>query len=76
MHNINNDAHDKSIVTTIISMANSLGFTTIAEGVETEQQLEILRQLGCDEVQGYFYSKPLPAGEFEAFARQRNSKAP
>lgn len=76
VRNINNDAHDKSIVTTIISMANSLDFTTIAEGVETEQQLEILRRLGCDEVQGYFYSKPLPADEFEAFTRKQNSEAP
>jgi len=38
--------------------------------VETEQQLEILRQLGCDEIQGYFYSKPLAASEFETFVRQ------
>lgn len=70
VRNINNDAHDKSIVTTIISMANNLGFTTIAEGVETEQQLEILRQLGCDEIQGYFYSRPLAASEFETFVHQ------
>lgn len=74
VRNINTDAHDKSIVATIISMANNLGFTTIAEGVETEQQLDILRQLGCDEVQGYFYSKPLPADQFEAFAREKNSE--
>lgn len=74
VRNINNDAHDKSIVTTIISMANNLGFTTIAEGVETEQQLEILRQLGCDEMQGYFYSKPLAASEFETFVRQHKAE--
>ncbi|HEY9202033.1 MAG TPA: EAL domain-containing protein [Gammaproteobacteria bacterium] len=74
VRNITTDAHDKSIVATIISMANNLGFTTIAEGVETEQQLDILRQLGCDEVQGYFYSKPLPADQFEAFARDKNSE--
>ncbi len=74
VRNINNDAHDKSIVTTIISMANSLGFTTIAEGVETEQQLDILRQLGCDEVQGYLYSRPIPASEFEAFVNKQNSE--
>lgn len=73
VRNINTDAHDKSIVTTIISMANSLGFTTIAEGVETSQQLDILRQLGCDEAQGYYYSKPLPNDEFEAFARKQHS---
>ena len=67
VRNINSDAHDKSIVATIISMANNLGFTTIAEGVETEQQLDVLYQLGCDEAQGYFYSRPLPVNEFEAF---------
>lgn len=75
IRNINSDAHDKSIVNTIINMANNLGYTTIAEGVETEQQLDILRQLDCDEVQGYFYSKPLPADEFETFTRQQNSES-
>jgi diguanylate cyclase (GGDEF)-like protein/PAS domain S-box-containing protein len=65
------DTEDKAIVGAIISLANSLGLQTIAEGVETEGQLEFLREQGCNEVQGYFYSKPVTAEEFEAFVRGR-----
>jgi len=60
------DDDDKAIVSTIISMAKRLGLKTIAEGVETIEQLNYLQQEGCDEIQGYFYSKPLLAAEFEA----------
>ncbi|WP_265516429.1 putative bifunctional diguanylate cyclase/phosphodiesterase [Nitratireductor luteus] len=49
-----------AIVASIITMASSLGMTTVAEGVETTEQLQILRGAGCDEVQGYLLSKPLP----------------
>jgi len=51
-------------------MAARLGLQTIAEGVETAGQLEFLRDSGCHEVQGYFFSKPLPAAAFEAFLRR------
>jgi len=61
------DGTDVSIVTAIIGMARSLGMTTIAEGVETARQLEVLHELGCDEVQGYFFSRPLSASGLEAF---------
>lgn len=61
------DAEDKAIVSAIISMAKSLGLRTIAEGVETLDQLNYLREQGCDEVQGYYYSKPIKATEFERF---------
>ena len=47
-------------------MAHGLGFRTIAEGVETQSQLDFLRSHGCDEVQGYFFSRPVPADEFVA----------
>jgi EAL domain-containing protein (putative c-di-GMP-specific phosphodiesterase class I) len=50
-------------------MAHSLGFLTIAEGVETLEQLDFLREHGCDEIQGYYYSKPLDTEEFFAFAQ-------
>ena len=52
----------------IISLAKNLGLKTIAEGVETVEQLDLLRERCCDEVQGFYYSKPLPAEQFEAFA--------
>lgn len=51
------------IVRTIATMAASLGLTTIAEGVETAEQLEVLREMGCTEAQGYYFSKPRPAEE-------------
>ncbi len=69
VHNVVEDSEDKAIVRAIISLANSLGLLTIAEGVETEGQLAFLQEQGCDEIQGYYFSKPLPAEQFEAFVR-------
>ena len=54
------DAGDVAITMAIISMAHSLGMKVTAEGVETQEQLDFLRKEGCDEMQGYFFSKPLP----------------
>lgn len=59
-------AEDTSIVSAIISLARTLGLTVIAEGVETEKQLELLRSLRCDEAQGFLFSPALPAEEIEA----------
>ena len=55
------------LVRTIVTMAKNLGLKVVAEGVETPQQLELLTALGCDYVQGYYLSKPLPAPEVERF---------
>ena len=60
---------DWAIVNAIIRMASSLGMQTIAEGVETQEQLEALRAQGCDEVQGYFYSRPVLPEQFALFVR-------
>lgn len=73
---ITDDPDDKAIVVAIIALARSMGFQTIAEGVETQGQLAFLREQGCDEVQGYFYSKPLPADQFETFVRRFSERPP
>ena len=70
VRDITEDPDDKAIVVAVIALARSLGFLTIAEGVETPGQLAFLRAQGCDEVQGYFYSKPVLVDQFEAFVRQ------
>ena len=57
------DNYDKTIVKTIIAMAHSMDLKVIAEGVETREQLALLRQYSCDEMQGYLFSRPVPAEE-------------
>ena len=59
------DTDDAAICATIIAMAHTLGLQVVAEGVETLGQYEYLRQHGCDQIQGYLISKPLPAAELE-----------
>ena len=65
IHEIPAKKDDMIIAEAIISMGHTLGFTVLAEGVETQEQLEFLREKGCDKYQGYIKSKPLPAAEFE-----------
>ena len=59
------DENDEAIVATIINMGHNLKLSVIAEGVETEEQLKYLQKYDCDEIQGYYYSKPIPAEDFE-----------
>ena len=70
---ITRDANDAAIVDSIIALAHNLKLAVIAEGVETAEQLAYLREHGCDEMQGYFFSRPLPADEFEQLLRARTS---
>ncbi|MDD3597669.1 EAL domain-containing protein [Sulfuricurvum sp.] len=70
IRDIATDPDDRSIVSAIIDMANSLGLRTIAEGVETTEQLAFLRLRGCNEIQGYYFSKPLPADQFQTLLEQ------
>ncbi len=67
------DANDAAIVTAILSMASSLGIQVIAEGVETQEQIDFLRSRGCDAAQGFYFSRPLPA---EELARRLENGAP
>jgi len=61
VRDLGKDLGDNAIVAAIVNMARALTLKVVAEGVETQEQLNILQELGCDEHQGYFYSKPLPA---------------
>ena len=71
-----NNSDDAAIATAINAMAQSLGFTVIAEGVETRQQASFLQKMGCQQGQGYLYSRPVTASEFTALLRaeQLNNK--
>ena len=61
-----NRAKSKIILNSIISMAKALNMKVITEGVETEEQLQTLKEMGCPMFQGYYFSKPLPVDEFES----------
>ncbi|OAH99684.1 diguanylate cyclase [Methylomonas methanica] len=65
VRDIVDDANDRQIATTIIAMARNLNFDVLAEGVETLEQFALLQQFGCDQYQGYLFSKPLSADKFE-----------
>jgi diguanylate cyclase (GGDEF)-like protein/PAS domain S-box-containing protein len=69
---ISRDSNDAAIVASIIALAHNLKLSVIAEGVETEEQLDYLRRHGCDQMQGYFFSPPLPAAEFEQLLRKQS----
>jgi diguanylate cyclase (GGDEF)-like protein/PAS domain S-box-containing protein len=67
VRDLTEDAEDRAIVDAVIRMAGALGLETLAEGVETEGQLAFLRRQGCQAVQGYLFSRPLPAATFVEF---------
>ena len=66
IRNIENSEKDVQLVALIVDIARNLKIPVIAEGVETEEQVRLLRDLGCEMVQGYYFSRPLKASEFEA----------
>ncbi|WP_029029412.1 EAL domain-containing response regulator [Salinarimonas rosea] len=70
VRNMKNDPNDAAIVRAIVNLGHSLGIETIAEGVDSPEQVGLLRAEGCDEAQGYLFSKPVPAAEFVALVRE------
>ncbi len=72
------DVRDRALALTrsIVALARALHLDVVAEGVETQRQAELLRGLGCDELQGYLYSRPLPAGLLAAYAVRCGSPQP
>ena len=78
VRDVTRDAHDAAIASAVIAMAHHLELTVVAEGVETEEQLAFLRQNHCDEMQGYLFSAPVSASEFEHLLRtnRRLSRSP
>lgn len=73
VRDITTDADDAAIVSAIITMAHSLGIKTVAEGVESREQLELLREQGCDFAQGYYFSPPLPGEEIEHLLKEKQT---
>jgi len=69
VRNIQGNSKNIAITNSIINMAHQLDLRVVAEGVETLEELAVLRDLGCDEIQGYLFSPPIPALEFEALVR-------
>lgn len=74
VQDIQDDPYDQAITRTIIAMGHTLGFTVIAEGVETAEQLAFLRAEGCDEGQGYYFAKPLPGDGFTRWLEQHTRR--
>ena len=69
VRDITTDRHDAAIVASVIALGHSLDLEVVAEGVETEAQLEVLRSHRCDEFQGHLISVPVPAQKFEELMR-------
>ena len=62
----------KLILEQVVAMSNKLGLELLAEGVETKEQVDLLRSIGCDQVQGYYYAKPMPAEEVFALLKEKH----
>ena len=73
VRDIHQDKDDAAIAHAVIAMAHKLGIKVIAEGVETRDQLKLLSQFSCDEIQGYLFSRPVPVGEFSLMLGKQRS---
>jgi len=61
---------DNNVINYIADMAEHMKVKTIVEGVETKEQVEFIKKIGCDVIQGYYYSKPIPKEEFEEYVKK------
>ncbi len=73
VRDIHQDKDDAAIAHAVIAMAHKLGIKVIAEGVETRDQLKLLSEFSCDEIQGYLFSRPVPVGEFSLMLGKKRS---
>lgn len=71
VYDITANSNEEAIAKAVIALAHNMRLTVTAEGVETERQLDFLKEQGCDKAQGYLFSKPLPAGEFESMMAEK-----
>ena len=67
IRNIKPGNKEMELVTLVLKIAQTLGVPVIAEGVETEEELKMLKEAGCDIIQGYYFSKPIPPSEMSRF---------
>ncbi|WP_134929028.1 EAL domain-containing protein, partial [Pseudomonas protegens] len=74
IHGLSHEPKDAALVSAIIQLGRSLNLSIIAEGVETQEQLAFLEQQGCEEGQGYYFSKALPADSFARLLRAQASQ--
>ncbi|MEZ0332668.1 MAG: putative bifunctional diguanylate cyclase/phosphodiesterase, partial [Gemmatimonadales bacterium] len=76
IRDITSDPGDAVICTAIVALGHALGLTVTAEGVESEEQVELLRKQGCDQMQGYYFSRPVPAEAMAELLRDRKASRP
>ncbi len=74
VHDLGRDPDDETMVKTIITMAHNLNLKVVAEGIETQSQYEFVKQHGCDQVQGYLYSKPMPLAQLQQTLQQQQTQ--
>jgi diguanylate cyclase (GGDEF)-like protein len=75
VHSLPDNADDMAIVAAVIAMGRSMRMGLVAEGVETNEQADVLRELGCDEMQGYLLARPMPGGDFAAWLLDHNKRS-
>lgn len=70
------DKKNNSILLSLVELAHRLDMKVVAEGVETEEQAEFLRDYGCDYLQGFYFSRPMPEAQFEQLLKEEKSEKP